>query len=160
MKNRFLRTIPVLLLPIMLLSSCRNSTSRISAMEAGVFTGQDTTGMYECTFVVEKITDAEYVKAKEVNVLRETLKGGYYKVAFSAIGNDRRIDYDFVSLVDPFNGSPYAPESYRDANDSWISPKGPSSPTKHTYYGLDIKYDDKEDRLAAILEWVDPSSNA
>ncbi|MCR5091817.1 MAG: hypothetical protein K6B51_03890 [Bacilli bacterium] len=163
MKRGFLRTIPALLLPIMLLSSCRHSTLRTNAIEAGVFAGPDTTGEYECTLTIEEISDVEYIKANEVNVLKDLVGGGYYKVAFSAVGKADTIKYDFVSFQDAYNGSPEIYAAYMDANNSWIIPREPSSKKegeKHMKYGLYITYDSKADALSAILEWVDPSSNA
>lgn len=158
MKRGFLRTIPVLLLPVILLSSCRYGTIRTNAIEAGVFAGQDSTGEYDCTFVVEEITDVEYVKAEGVNVLKDAVEGGYYRVAFSAIGKDgNTLTYDFVSLRDPYNGSPRTYAAYIDDNKAWIEPTDPKTQTheEHVTYYVVI-YIDKTRFSATNLKWVDP----
>lgn len=151
--------------PLLLLSSCINyGTLRTNYIEAGVFKGPDLTDAYMCTLTVTAISKKDYIKANGVNVVKDAVREGYYLLSFVAISENETITYDFISLEDPFDGSPKTFAHYRDANGSWFDPYDPNfsssnrSKEEHMKYDVTINYAEGAQIVAAKMLWTDPSS--
>lgn len=164
-KTKSLSFTPLLILPLLLLSSCIHyGTLRTNYIEAGVYIGPDLTNTYACTLVVTSITKAEYNEADGVNVVRDVVKDGYYRLSFSAVSESETITYDFLSLEDPYNGAPKTFAAYRDINHSWFEPYDPNfsssrkSKEEHMKCTVTIVYAEDTEIVASQMMWNDPNT--
>lgn len=124
---------------VLCLSSC-GANHRTNYIIPGNYSGYNAYDKtMTCTLSVTSIDKSEYQEAKGINVIKDLVKTGYYKLDFYIFyAEEEYKQFDFINLKDAYKGSKGTPIKYIDDNKTVLSPgPAPKDDSMKQFYSVE-----------------------